>query len=360
MSGWLLPAALLGLSAGFWLTRRAPRTDPRRASLVLWGGWLLVTAGVLSFAGGIIHSYYTVALAPAAAAGAGMVLPALWRSRAQWRARLALTLIGATTAVVGYLLLGRASDWLPWLRWSVLIAGLTTSAALLFLGAARFAGPGRRIPALAAGLAGLALVSGLAAPAAWSLATVGSTHTGSIPTAGPAQAATAVAWFGRDARPGQGRPGMGGQVPGMGGQVPGMGGQVPGGVPGDAETRVAAELVALLRNAGTGYTWSAATSSSMIAGPLALASNTAVMSLGGFGGQDPAITLAQFKAYVAAHKVRYYVTGGAGLRGPGGPAVAGDVDGAQGIESWVSTAFRSQTVGGSTVYDLSAATSSAP
>ena len=31
-------------------------------------GWLLVTGGVLSFASGIIHPYYTVALAPAIAA----------------------------------------------------------------------------------------------------------------------------------------------------------------------------------------------------------------------------------------------------------------------------------------------------
>src|SRR5439155_22728692 len=32
---WLLPTALLALAAGLWLTRRAPRTDRLRASLVL-------------------------------------------------------------------------------------------------------------------------------------------------------------------------------------------------------------------------------------------------------------------------------------------------------------------------------------
>ena len=41
---WLLPAALIALVGGLWLTRRAPRTDRVRAGLVLWGGWLLVTA----------------------------------------------------------------------------------------------------------------------------------------------------------------------------------------------------------------------------------------------------------------------------------------------------------------------------
>ena len=62
---WLLPAAVICLVAGFVITRCAPRTDPARAALILWGGWLVVTAVVFSFANGIVHPYYTVALAPA-------------------------------------------------------------------------------------------------------------------------------------------------------------------------------------------------------------------------------------------------------------------------------------------------------
>jgi 4-amino-4-deoxy-L-arabinose transferase-like glycosyltransferase len=62
---WLLPAALVALVALLWGTRRAPRTDRTRAAALLWGGSLLVTAGVFSYMAGIIHPYYTVALAPA-------------------------------------------------------------------------------------------------------------------------------------------------------------------------------------------------------------------------------------------------------------------------------------------------------
>ncbi len=62
---WLLPAAVICLASGFVITRRAPRTDLTRAALILWGGWLAVTAVVFSFANGILHPYYTVALAPA-------------------------------------------------------------------------------------------------------------------------------------------------------------------------------------------------------------------------------------------------------------------------------------------------------
>src|SRR6185312_1243067 len=44
---WLLPAALLAIVALFGVARWAPRTDRTRAAALLWGGWLLVTAGVL-------------------------------------------------------------------------------------------------------------------------------------------------------------------------------------------------------------------------------------------------------------------------------------------------------------------------
>jgi 4-amino-4-deoxy-L-arabinose transferase-like glycosyltransferase len=42
-----------------------PVPDRTRAALVLWGGWLLMTGIAISLGKGIIHPYYTVALAPA-------------------------------------------------------------------------------------------------------------------------------------------------------------------------------------------------------------------------------------------------------------------------------------------------------
>ena len=57
---WLMPAALLFTVAGLWMTRRAPRTDSTRVSIIVWGGWLIVTAIVFSLMKGIFHEYYTV------------------------------------------------------------------------------------------------------------------------------------------------------------------------------------------------------------------------------------------------------------------------------------------------------------
>src|ERR1700728_4983469 len=78
---WLLPAALIALAALLWGTRRAPRTDRIRAGALVWGSWLLVTGVVFSYMAGIIHSYYTVALAPAIAALVGIGAVQLWRVR---------------------------------------------------------------------------------------------------------------------------------------------------------------------------------------------------------------------------------------------------------------------------------------
>ena len=71
-ASWLLPAALLALVAGVVWRGRAPRTDRTRAALLLWGGWLVVTGAVFSFGQGVIHTYYTVALAPAIGALVGI------------------------------------------------------------------------------------------------------------------------------------------------------------------------------------------------------------------------------------------------------------------------------------------------
>jgi len=348
---WLIPAAILGVVVVAWFTRRAVRSDPRRGSLILWTGWFVVTAAVFSFSKGIIHTYYGIALAPAVGALAAMALPTLWRARASAAARIALAGFSAGTAGTAFVLLDRASDWWPWLRWAVLGAGLLAAIGLVAIGllsAGRVsAGPrSHRVAARAlVACATLGLVGAVAGPAAWSAATIGTSHTGGVPSVGPAQAQ--AGGFGR----GGGFPGGGQLPPGL--ELPG-GGQ---GLPGGNET-VDAALVTMLRTGSDDYTWAAATTSSNSAAPLQLSSGRAVMSLGGFSGSDPAITLDPFKRYVADHRVHYYVSGGGfgGGFGRGGAenARGGRTTGVSAIETWVASAYTATTVGSYTVYDLSA------
>ena len=95
---WLLPAALVALVAGLWLTRRTPRTDRTRAAVLLWGGWLVGTGLVFSYMQGIVHPYYTVVLAPAIAALVAVGGRELWQHRNTTTGRVGLA---ATTFSAG-------------------------------------------------------------------------------------------------------------------------------------------------------------------------------------------------------------------------------------------------------------------
>ena len=91
----------------------------------------------------------------------------------------------------------------------------------------------------------------------------------------------------------------------------------------------------------------AAVGSNSAAG-LQLAAGKPVMSIGGFNGTDPAPSLAQFEAYVAAGDIHYFI-GGGGFGGNGGSSDSSD------IATWVAAHFTAQTIGGTTVYDLTGA-----
>jgi 4-amino-4-deoxy-L-arabinose transferase-like glycosyltransferase len=402
---WLLPAALIALAVLLWVSRRSPRTDRTRAAALLWGGWLAVTGAVFSYMSGIIHPYYTVALAPPIGALVGIGAARLWRIRHTGWARILLAGSLLVTAGWAWVLLGRSPGWFPWLR--IVIAGAAIAAAgLILAGPARRAVSARGAKALAVAGVSLALVAGLAGPLAYSIDTAATAHGGSIPTAGPAVAGSSGAPGGGDAPGGgfpaaagrsgasgspgtSGRSGTGGAPgasgrsgtagsPGAGrqaegarpgaGTFPGSAGRIPGGrspsggtaSPGGAAGTgpggtgsTSRALSRLLESGAAGYRWAAATVGSTAAASLELNSDgVPVMAIGGFTGTDPAPTLAEFERLVSAHEIHYFVASGSGggARGAGGPG-GGSGSAAQ-ITAWVKAHFRAKTVGGMTVYDL--------
>ena len=76
------------------------------------------------------------------------------------------------------------------------------------------------------------------------------------------------------------------------------------------------------------------------------------MAIGGWSS-DPAPTLAEFKAWVKAGDIGYYVASGNG----GGMGGSGGGSTSSAILTWVKAHYTATTVGGSTVYDLAKATS---
>ncbi|WP_071285355.1 ArnT family glycosyltransferase [Mycolicibacterium llatzerense] len=297
--GWLVPAALLATVLVLISRGRAPRTDRVRAGAILFGGWLVSVGLVLSFMKTNVHPYYCLALAPAMAAMFAIFVIEFWRRRDSLFHRIGLTAVLLASGVWGFVILGRNADWLPALRWVLLVAAIVGAAALVWAGA----GDNRkRIATLALGLAMFGAAGG---SVAYSLATFGQPHLGGGPSVGPAD---------KDDK-GHGGFGQRDDNP---------------------------QLNALLK--ATTTKWSAAIDRSSPAAGLELDTRTPVIAIGGFGGSDPAPTLQQFQSYVADHEVAYYIVSDS--KGHWGADAHSD------IADWVSANFAPLKVGSDTVYNL--------
>jgi 4-amino-4-deoxy-L-arabinose transferase-like glycosyltransferase len=267
---------------------------------------------VFSFAGGIVHSYYTVALAPALGAVIGIGSIVLWRNRSTPWCAAAMASTVAVTAVLAVVLAARHDDWLPWLRAVVAVGGLAAAVLLVVVA---------RLPHRVAGaVAGLALTACLIAPTAYAIETAAAAHTGAIPSVGPAG--------------------------GFGGFA-GMGGGLL------ASPEPSAGLSALLAADADQFRWTAAVVGSNNAAGYQLGSGAPVMAVGGFNGTDPAPTLAQFQRLVADGDVHYFIRsrmmGRFGRAQPSGSHEAAD------IAEWVETHYAPVIVDRVAVYDLTAA-----
>ncbi|MGC4937351.1 ArnT family glycosyltransferase [Kribbella sp. DT2] len=343
---WLLPAALISTVVLVVAAGRSGRRDRTRAFAILWGGWLVVTGLVFSYMQGIIHSYYMVALAPAIAALIGAAGMVLWRRRSEWLPRVVLAGGVLLTAGWSFSLLSSTPDYLPWLRWIVLLLGVAAAGAVMVL-------PELGLPRATARRAGvfagvLLVLTALAGPTAYSVSTISEAHAGALPSAGPAGAGG----FG-----GRGG-GMGGPPGGQAGTTNGGPGATTGGTPrggggmggflgGGGTSGVSGELVTFLQQGANGYTWAAAAVTANGAAPLQIAAGVPVMAIGGFNGTDPAPSLAEFQQLVAQGKVHYFVgSGGGGFGGGRGGGTSSE------ISTWVQENFQAQTIGSTTIYDL--------
>ncbi|WP_443075285.1 ArnT family glycosyltransferase [Streptomyces sp. NBC_01483] len=384
---WLIPFAGIALAGGLVLCGRAPRIDPTRAALALWGGWLLLHYLTFATAEGTMHPYYTTAVAPGIAAlcgGGGVMLFRAFRGGdVRWSWILPAGL--AVTGIWAVVLLRRATDWNTWL-WPAIAVVMALAVVGLFLFRS-----GNRVRLLAASLAA-AVVAALAGPAAYSFAVpasaggAGGGMGGTNPTAGPS---TGQGGFGG----GRGGPGGnaggpgGGEMPGgaqqggqAGGQVtPGGGGtgELPGGAPQGGENggfpgggtggqngefpggqgggengtapggtggqrggfgggggmggETSSELISYLEKHQDGAKWLLAVSNSQSAGQLILSTHKPVISMYGFTGTDKGMTVAKLKELVKKGELHYIQVGGSGMGG----GMGGNNSTSSAVTAWV-------------------------
>ncbi|OJG04848.1 hypothetical protein BG618_03906 [Pseudonocardia autotrophica] len=295
-----------------------------------------------------MHPYYTVALAPGLAGVVAVGGAALWRDRgARWARIVAATTVLVTGGWAVALLVVSAESF-SWL--SRPVGAVTVVAAGLMLA------PGRGRAVVRSGLVAV-LVAGMLGTGVYAVATASTGHTGSIPSVGTVSSSFGTS-AGSSGGPGRG-PGAGGPdaADGVGGPggADATSGTMPAGAGGPGSGgATSVELTSLLAatRSSSGTTWAAAVATSQTAASLELASGTAVMSTGGWAGSDSAVTLAEFRSYVEQGRIAYYVAGGQG----GGPGGQSDSTSSR-IATWVAEHYTATTVGGQTVYDLSAPTS---
>jgi 4-amino-4-deoxy-L-arabinose transferase-like glycosyltransferase len=300
---WLMPVAALGLVAGLWASRRAPRSDLVRAGFVFWGVWAICAVVVLSMVQGTFHTYYVVEIAPAVAALAGGGAIVMWQlGRRSIRYAWLLPLGVLASAFWAAHLLERAPTYAHALPRVVEVAGIIGAAVLLvaLIGARRLPRP---VIAVVAGIGGLgAAVAALAGPTAYSLYTVQNPTSPTNPTGGPAATSAAPATASRFDNPAvlrvlarldresEAQTRANGGVPPVAGVSPGM--------------------IRFLTAHRDGASWIVAVSGSTVAAPLILISGQPVMSMGGFTGSEPVPTLTAFENLAAQGKIRYVLVGG--------------------------------------------------
>ena len=326
---WLLPAALILLVAGLVVARprgRAPTARVPRSCSGAAGS--LVTGLVFSLGEGIIHPYYSVALAPG-------------DRRARRHRRGACCGSGATTCRPRAVLAARRGRHVDLglrparahaRRGTRGCAGRCCSSASLVAGAPAGRAPRARPRPRGARAGAIAVV--LAAPAGYTLATVDTPHTGAIPTAGPAGARRRRGSRRRRARRLRGAAGGTARWPGGRRRRPATGAtrshRRADGAGGRSAARAAcstaappsAALTAAARGRRSSYTWVAATVGANQAAGYQLATGDPVMAIGGFNGTDPTPTLAQFEQYVREGQIHYFIGGGGGGGGGGGTTPA--------------------------------------
>jgi 4-amino-4-deoxy-L-arabinose transferase-like glycosyltransferase len=290
---WFLPLVFLGLWAA---VKKVPFRWPLEKShcaLLLWFVWFLTYTLVFSFMKGGMHTYYIVMLAPPLAALTGIGARTLWTSfiagEKHWFLLPAAFLLTVAWQVYIW------SGYPHWQKvvWPVLLAGIGLSVIGLTVlrGSVQKEKISHRWLPLAFGLG---LFTLFISPTVWSL--------------------TAVLAPDRSV---EANPNL----------LSGNGGQGFGGRGGFGEETNNQKLISFLEANQSNAKYLVVAQNSQSVSSIIIQTGLPAISIGGFMGGDPTLTLDQFIAKVKAGEFRYMLVGGMGRGGFGGPGNNGGPNG---------------------------------
>jgi len=287
---WLLPLAILGMLALAWQSRPCFQSDRQQQSLILWGTWLL-TMGIFFSVAGFFHQYYLTEMAPAIAALFGIGIVTMWRDYrlSGWRGWL-LPLALIVTALEQICILSSYPSWSTWLIPSIAVLCIAGSLVLIVLRIVKTIEINRWQRLFSTSIVSIALLGLMVTPTTWAAIPVIQNVQSQLPVAGPSQQGD----FG-------GPGGPNGNPPGFSNP----------GVPNGASTDTA--LIKYLETHQGNAKFLVAIPNSMEAGNIILATKKPVMSLGGFSGSDPILTVSQLEKLINQGTIRYFLLNSFGL-----------------------------------------------
>ncbi|MDQ4501884.1 glycosyltransferase family 39 protein [Sinomonas sp. ASV322] len=317
-ASWLLLLALVSGAVITWTFRRTPLAPFAAASAT----WLGTSYFVLSFMGHDIHTYYTISLATPIALAVGLGLEAILRRPEATARRIVIAVgIGLSTLTSWLTLHSLDGGALNSTLGAIALAAGLSGAVLVAVPPPRAWINGVAVAAVATGL--------FIGPAATDLATLGHDQAGSNPLSGSVtKSPTSISRFLEDIR----------------NNDPAWARETAfGGAP-------TANVLDLLAHSPPTCRWAAATFPAQTAANWQLASDRAIMPVGGFSGVDPYPTLEQFKALVGSGSVCYFID-----YPEMDPIIASQPTTAS-VVSWVRSTYLPQVVGGLSIYQLNGAT----
>ena len=289
---WFLPLALFGLWASVKKTPICWPLEKSHSALLLWFGWFFTYAIVFSFMKGGMHTYYIVMLAPPLAALTGIGASTLWTSFVSGEKYWSFLPLAFLLTVAW-----QVHIWFGYPHWEQVIRpvllmgiGLSVIGLVLLREPVRSKKISHRWLPLAYGVG---LFTLFISPAVWSL--------------------TAVLAPDRSV---EANPNL----------LSGSEGQGFGGRGGFGEETNNQKLLSFLEANESSPKYLVVAQNSQSVSSIIIQTGLPAISIGGFMGGDPTITLDQFIEKVKSGEFRYILVGG-GRGGFGGPGNAGGQNG---------------------------------